>query len=245
MGSEPSSTKTLRSVLGALMLSLACGREQPPAPAPAPVQGEPKAAEPPAEDKVYEVNIASNPSGAKVLLEAAELGLTPHVMRFKEQTSLLLSLDGYRTAEVTVGPDSDPNVVVQLTAMPGGTGAVVALAPTETGAASAAKSASTSSKPRASSDVPEPVAEPAVAPIEAKPVAPKPSGLPYGDVAAAKADYQAGKINRDAYDQAVRKLKVRRNEKLLEIKELYRTGTIDKDEYQRRKRIIDNEYRGT
>jgi uncharacterized membrane protein len=42
----------------------------------------------------------------------------------------------------------------------------------------------------------------------------------------------------------VRKLKARRAEKLAVIKEKYQAGEIDKGEYNRRKKIIDNEYRG-
>ena len=60
----------------------------------------------------------------------------------------------------------------------------------------------------------------------------------------AKSDYQSGKIDRDAYDQAVRKLKARRNEKIAVIRALYQKGAIDKGEYQQRKRVIDNEYKG-
>lgn len=243
MASEASSTSTLRAALGAWVVALGCARDEPaptPAPAPAPVVAAPA---PPVEDKIYEVNIASNPSGAKVLLQDAELGTTPHVLRFKQETALVLRLDGHRDAELTVGPQSDPNVVVQLTALPGG--AVASAPSTEANPSSTPRTGGSASKPRATGDAAVPAATPTEPAPVPKPAAPKSSGLPYDDVAAAKADYQAGTIDRDAYDQAVRKLKVRRNEKLLVIKELYRTGAIDKDEYARRKRIIDNEYRGT
>lgn len=247
----------LRALATFSLLLGACTSEEPsagPAPAePAPV--EPAAAP---TNQVYEVTIASVPSGAAVTLQGAELGVTPYVLKYKKQTSVLVTADGFFAKEITVGPDSDPTVVATLTPLDGEAGATsgaepvdapdtgaVAMAdrPPPTGSASAKPSTgakpSTESKPATTASSSSTTASADDAP---KPT-PK-SSLPYDNVADARADYQAGKINRDTYDQAIRKLKARRTEKLLVIKELYRAGTIDKGEYQRRKRIIDNEYKG-
>ena len=43
----------------------------------------------------------------------------------------------------------------------------------------------------------------------------------------------------------MRKLKNRRSDKIAVIRAKYQAGEIEQDEYARRKRIIDNEYRGT
>ncbi|HWB80320.1 MAG TPA: PEGA domain-containing protein [Nannocystaceae bacterium] len=236
----------LRScMLAAVALSIACTCGDPP---PAPASAPPAEIAPPAPGapQIYEVTIASAPSGATVLLEGAELGKTPYLIKFKTQTSVMLEADGYVAREVTVGPDSEPTVVAQMTPLEGGPPATdvgggdggalaptVARAPASSGSASAHKSKSAST----GSSTPAPSAPSTPAP------APK-SSLPYDNVTDAKSDYQAGKIDRDAYDQAVRKLKARRNEKIAVIKALYQKGAIDKGEYQQRKRVIDNEYKG-
>lgn len=237
----------LRScMLAAVALSIACNCGDPP-PAPAAAPAPASAPTPASAPQVYEVTIASIPAGATVLLEDAELGKTPYLIKFKTQTSVMLEAEGYVAREVTVGPDSEPTVVARMTPLEGGVptptteaeGGGDAGAPTVV-ASSGSKSSDAGHKPKSTStttSTPAPAAPSTPAP------APK-SSLPYDDVAAAKADYQAGKIDRDAYDQAVRKLKARRAEKLAVIKALYQKGAIDKGEYQQRKRVIDNEYRG-
>jgi PEGA domain-containing protein len=219
------------AVLALVLVGCTCTEDPPAATVIAPP---PQAA--PSAPQIYEVTIASTPTSAKVTLGGAELGTTPYLIKFKTQTSLMVEADGYIAHEVTVGPDSEPTVVVTLTPKEGepSTPAIVAAAPTvaRTSTSSGSKSSSAgSSTPTAA----------------AKPTAPAPapkSSLPYDNVAEAKGDYQSGKIDRDAYDQAVRKLKVRRNAKILEIRDLYQRGLIDKGEYQQRKRVIDNEYKG-
>jgi len=212
---------------GIALASLGCANDSPP-PEPAPDVVAPPAAEPPApvttDEKVYEVTLASTPGAAIVRLSGAEIGTTPHVLKYKRKTTVEITADGFLPAVVTVDETSDPNVVVAL--QPDPAAGAIAAAKGEPAKAGPAK------------------AEPS--PVTPTPAASKPtSGLPYPHVAAAKADYQQGKIDRDAYDQAVRKLKLRRNEKIAVIRAKYQAGEFDKDEYNRRKRIIDNEYKGT
>lgn len=224
-----------------------CTCEPPPPPPPASAPA-PQVVAAPSAPQVYEVTIASAPTGAKVVLQGAELGTTPYVLKFKTQTSLMVEADGYVAREVTVGPDSEPTVVVTLTPMEGGaaaTGGALPASPSDASAPASgtapAKDATRKPKPTTASGS-APAEPPATPP--AAPTSPPKSSLPYDNVADAKSDYQAGKIDRDAYDQAVRKLKVRRAGKIEEIKALYQKGAIDKSEYQQRKRVIDNEYRG-
>ncbi|MBI5546293.1 MAG: PEGA domain-containing protein [Deltaproteobacteria bacterium] len=72
-----------------------------------------------------ELNIASTPSEAKVLLEGAELGTTPYRLKLKKSTQLTVEKAGYVPQTLTLGPDSEPNVVVKLTPLE----AVPAVAP--------------------------------------------------------------------------------------------------------------------
>ncbi|MBK8238714.1 MAG: PEGA domain-containing protein [Deltaproteobacteria bacterium] len=252
----------LRALATFTLLLGACTQAEDPAPAPPPAPVEPAPASAP---QVFEVTIASVPSGAAVTLQGAELGVTPYVLKYKRQTSVLVTADGFFAKEITVGPDSDPTVVATLTPLDDDGGATTGAAPLDgpaTGAVAMADkppptadakasagpkpASATSSGAKSASSFPTTPSSSGTAtpPADIDKPAPKSSSLPYDNVAAAKADYQAGKINRDTYDQAVRKLKARRIDKLLVIKELYRQGTIDKGEYQRRKRIIDNEYKG-
>jgi len=186
-------------------------------------------------DVVHEVTLATTPSGANVRLSGAVLGTTPYVLKYRAATTVQVEMSGYLEEDVHVDAKSDPNIVIVLHPDPAAEEITPAstIAPTPTPAPRSAAAA----KPAAPTPAPTAPTEPAT---------PRPSsgGLPYPDVAAAKADYQAGRIDRDAYDQAVRKLKNRRSEKIAVIKAKYQAGEIDKDEYARRKRIIDNEYRG-
>lgn len=203
----------------------------------------------PAEDKVYEVTLASTPTGARVLLSGAQIGTTPHLLKYKRTTTVQITADAFLPAEVTVDETSDPNVVVALQPDPAAAAAATA-GGDGTGATGEAKgdatnattsSSSTKSSSTASKSTPSEPSQPTPTPSTPKPS----SSLPYPDVADAKRDYQAGKIDRDEYDQAVRKLKARRAAKIEVIRRQYQAGEYDKDEYNRRKRIIDNEYRGT
>jgi hypothetical protein len=240
-------------------LLLACG-DDPPAPeptAPPAVAVAPEIESPPPEDKIYAVNLASTPIGAHVLLSGAELGTTPYKLEFKRKTTVRIEADAYLPAEVTVDETSEPNVVVGLQPDPawaaggvGNEGAGTAGPPEATVIDATAKGTATKNDAsKSSSSKSANASKPADAgtpPTEPSSSTPKPkSGLPYPDVAAAKSDYQQGRIDRDEYDQAVRKLKLRRAKKIEVIRAQYQAGEYDKDEYNRRKRIIDNEYRGT
>jgi hypothetical protein len=241
-----------------LWLFGACADDPPPPqakaePAPATL-APPAAAAPPVDDVVHEVTLASTPSGAKVLLSGAEIGTTPHPLRFKRATTVQITADGYLPAEVTVDATSDPNVITQLQPDPAAAGVTGGeAAPLAGGAKTASADPKAAADPKASASPKAKAGDPPTAsPSTPSPSTPTPtpspspsSSLPYPNVTAAKSDYQAGRIDRDAYDQAVRKLKLRRTEKINAIKAKYQAGEFDKDEYNRRKRIIDNEYKGT
>jgi hypothetical protein len=95
-----------------------------------------------------EVLIATQPAGAKVLLQGAEVGATPMKMLIRGDTNIVLEKDGYVRQALMLTPKSDPNVVVTL--VPSGEPAapVAAVAPVAAPAeAAAAPSEQKSSSP--------------------------------------------------------------------------------------------------
>jgi hypothetical protein len=63
----------------------------------------------------HTVTIASTPSGARVVLEGANLGTTPYILKFRRDTVITVILQDYEPQTFTVTPNSDPNIVVSLT----------------------------------------------------------------------------------------------------------------------------------
>jgi serine/threonine-protein kinase len=64
------------------------------------------------------VTVASVPSGAKVSLAGAELGVTPYPLQLKRATSLQIEAPGYEPTTLTVEPHGEPNLVVKLAPLP-------------------------------------------------------------------------------------------------------------------------------
>lgn len=82
---------------------------------PAARSGSPNATSAPA-STLYNVTIASAPSGATVLLDGAVLGKTPYQLQFKRPLKLSLIRHGYQRRTIQVTPDSDPTLAVDLVA---------------------------------------------------------------------------------------------------------------------------------
>jgi serine/threonine-protein kinase PpkA len=70
-----------------------------------------------------EVTIATIPSGASVRLAGAELGKTPYELRLKRPTEIEVELPAYEPRVLTVTPDGEPNVIIELVPRPPLTGA--------------------------------------------------------------------------------------------------------------------------
>jgi serine/threonine-protein kinase len=102
-------------LIGAALLTaagLAIWRGRTPAPNPPPSAASSAAPEPAA--ALRSVTIASSPKGASVLLNGAELGKTPYTLQFRRATALKIVLSGYAPQTITVTPESDPNLTLEL-----------------------------------------------------------------------------------------------------------------------------------
>jgi hypothetical protein len=67
-----------------------------------------------------EVLIASQPTGAKILLKGAEVGATPMKLLIRTDTNVVLEKEGFLRQALMLTPKSDPNVVVTLVPAEGG-----------------------------------------------------------------------------------------------------------------------------
>jgi hypothetical protein len=78
----------------------------------------PAPAAPSAEGELRSVHIVTSPANASVLMSGVELGRTPYDVQFRKETDLTLTLRGYEPAAVHLSPESEPNVAVELVALP-------------------------------------------------------------------------------------------------------------------------------
>jgi len=81
---------------------------------------------------LHEVRIVTAPSGASVQLNGVELGKTPYVLHFRSPTELSLELAGFDPQPLSVTPETEPNVAVELSpqaALPGARTPALAVRP--------------------------------------------------------------------------------------------------------------------
>ena len=62
----------------------------------------------------WQVLIASNPAGAIIKIEGAEVGHTPVSMVFEKDTTISIEQRGYESQEVVITSRTGPNLVVNL-----------------------------------------------------------------------------------------------------------------------------------
>jgi serine/threonine-protein kinase len=196
---------------------------------------------------LYSVTLASSPKGASVLLDGAELGKTPYTVQFKSATVVKLALPGYAAQTITLDKDSDPNRAIELVPL----------------RAKAAEHRLDSPAAQRNVESPAP-ANPRRSPV--REVTHAVGGLvksifgrddqrarrdgmlrgapPYPSVAAAQRAYDAGRIDADAYEDAVWVLKAHRKQRIDAEKHNLERGSISPQEYEWRLGRIDAEYRG-
>lgn len=69
-------------------------------------------------------------------------------------------------------------------------------------------------------------------------------GPTYPNVAATKAAYKAGRIDRQHYEDTIWVLKMQHKQRVQQAKADYRAGRLDKVQYKERIRAIDRAYEG-
>jgi len=242
--------KTFPVVLVAAALIAACTPEPPPPmPMPAPVaQPQPQAEQP---DADKEVLVATEPAGAKVMLQGAEVGTTPMKLLVRGNTNVVLEKEGYVKQALMITPDSEPNLVVTL--VPSGEGEAEAeeaeVAVGSAGSAGSAKKGKGKKDGEAeppAETTPEPVAS--QPPPEAKPPEPPPEPKPvkktYSNMAQIKAALANGEIDRVEFKKWQRKFQQDRAKELKQLEEDYEAGKIDKAQYKQMARDIKLKYEG-
>jgi serine/threonine-protein kinase len=185
-GHSPSRRPRIAGLLiGAALLTaagLAIWRMRTPTPSSPPSAASVPAAEP--ADALHSVTIASSPKGASVLLNGAELGKTPYTLQFKRATALKVMLSGYAPQTITVTPESDPNLALELVAQRRAGVIAEPIAPRKAGEASAQREVASSEaqKQRANAQPDPALHESAARPSSAPPLAAAPRRTPIREV---------------------------------------------------------------
>jgi len=210
----------------------------------------------PQADADKEVLIASQPTGAKILLKGAEVGATPMKLLIRDDTNVVLEKDGYVKQALMLTPKSDPNVVVTL--VPSGEEVAAAeVAPTaapaeadkapKAGAAKAGGKKTGKEEDGAGTATGTGAAEPAPAPAEPpKEAAPEPPPKPagYTTMRQIKDAYRAGKITKADYNYWQGIIRQKRQAEFDQVKKDLRDGKITEAQYEERIRAIKAKYEG-
>lgn len=195
----------------------------PAAPAPAPAPAE-----------LRTVRIATKPTGARVLLNGAELGTTPYSLQFRASTTVELSKTGYDKKAITVDSSSDPNLVVELVASKN--------APPRVMPAQQAAPAPAPAPPPAAVPLAAPPPPPARA---ALPAQPPPSNTANDTEISLRNAYRSGQIDRWQYRQRMDMLDARYRSAVALEKRYLREGRINRWDYERRVQILKAQRRGS
>lgn len=204
------------------------------------------------------VTIATNPAGARILMDGAELGTAPFEFKFRRKTELQVELDGHKPSTLTVEPGGDPTRVVTLEKLDE---EELAAAEEEK-----AKTARADRRKRGVPGGPAPVkkrtgvggfldrttdkvggvvgVDGTGARRERRAKMAR-SGLRYKSVASAKRARSAGKLSRGEYDDTIWVLKNYRKRKREQARKDYNAGKLSKSAYDARLRTIDRAYKGS
>ncbi|MDD5308389.1 MAG: PEGA domain-containing protein [Deltaproteobacteria bacterium] len=188
---------------------LSCGKETPSAAAVA--------------TKSTQVVVASKPEGASVLLQGAKVGVTPVTLQVKEDTNLVLELDGFVRQALLVTPDGRPNHVVQLIPAP-----ALQCCPCQ-------------------GDANEGKAEPRKSASAAALEPPRPKAAGGGGIRTmreAKEAYRAGRVDRYEYGRVTDGIREKLRAEIDELKRAYRAGEMSKADYERKARAVKLKYEG-
>jgi len=203
-----------------------------------------------------EVLIATQPSGAKILLKGAEVGASPMKLLIRGDTNVVLEKEGYVRQALMLTPKSDPNVVVTLVPAEGAaaepTPETVAAA---VGPGSTKTSGKTSKKTTGKTEgkVEEKPAEGAgttgtgvteVAPPTPPPTPPPAAKTEYTTMRQIKNAYSAGKITKTEYSYWQGIIRQKRQAEFDATKKDLAAHKITKAQYEETIRAIKLKYEG-
>ena len=184
-----------------------------------------------------DILIASRPSGAMVVMEGVEIGITPMQLKISKNSRIQVQMQGYMPYTEILSKGSEPNLLVKLERLPN---SGLELVP------EVDQAIENSSTPDTNIVLP-PVAKPE--PV--KKVDPKRANSKRVSrtkkrltIAQVKQNYRVGAISKYTYKQEIYRLKSEMDRALRQLKERYRRGDFDKIEYERRIRQTKYKYTG-
>jgi hypothetical protein len=187
-----------------------------------------------------------------------ELGKTPYVLQFRVPTQLSLELPGYEPQRLTVTPDTEPNVAIELPPR------AAPVRGHETAALSRERPATMPPSDAPPAVMPAQADAPTMAASElqslaadkrvrsallaesgrARRAALLESGAPYATFASARHARESGALDAACYRDVVWVLRTQRNRRIDAEKQSYRRDLIKRAEYERRVHQIELDYAG-
>lgn len=239
------------SMIVVAALLAACQPEPAPPPAPAPAPAPAAPADEADADK--EVLVATEPSGATVILKGAEVGTTPMKLLVRGNTNVVLDKEGYVKQALMITPESDPNLVITL--VPSGEAEEEedegAAGPTATAKKGKGKKGKDEAEAEPAEEKPaEAAAAPAEKPPEEKPAeaAPAPPPPPkkknYTNMRQLRQALANGEITHAEAKQWQNKFKQMRAAEYEKAKQDYEDDKLTKAEYKQKLREIKLKYEG-
>jgi hypothetical protein len=199
-----------------------------------------------------EVLIATQPTGAKILLKGAEVGATPMKLLIRGDTNVVLEKEGYVRQALMLTPKSDPNVVVTLVPADGAAAepapevAAAAIDPGspktsgKTGKKTSGKTEDKVAEGAGTSDAP--AVEPAPPPAPTPP--PPPAKVEYTTMRQIKDALKAGKITKAEYSAWQGIIRQKRQAEFDAAKKDLRDHKITENQYEDLIRAIKIKYEG-
>ncbi|GEM_PF-2493541 len=183
-----------------------------------------------------EILIASKPSGAIVLMEGVEIGVTPMELKISKDSRVQVQKQGFLPYTEVLSKGGDPNLLIKLEkAQNYGVGLV--------------SEDDLPNEGDLSSDA-ELVSLPGATPKQTENIKPRtyakktPRKSKRLTIAQVKQNYRTGTISKYTYKQQVHRLKSEMDRALRQLKERYRRGDFDKIEYEQRVRQTKYRYTG-
>ena len=209
----------------------------------------------PAKTADKEVLVASQPSGAKVVLKGAKVGETPMKLLVRGDTNVILKKEGYVQQALMITPKSEPNMVVTLVplddeeaAESGDDEAEQEEAASETatkGKKKSTKKMTGGTKPAPSTDTgEEDKNEEVVAPPPSPSPDPKPKKPSYDTMAQIKRAIREGKITKAEFRKYQAEIRRKRAVEMAATKKAYQQGKLTKAQYNEKIRSIKIKYEG-
>jgi len=197
-----------------------------------------------------EVLIATQPTGAKILLKGAEVGATPMKLLIRGDTNVVLEKEGYIRQALMLTPKSDPNVVVTLVPAEGAAAEPETVATSvdpgspKTSGKSGKKTGKTEDKAAEGTGTTGAAVTEAAPPPATPPPPPQPAKIEYTTMRQIKDLYHAGKITKTEYSYWQGIIRQKRQAEYDATRKDLEAHKITKAQYEETIRAIKLKYEG-